>query len=218
MSGETRLYEFTAAMVTFDPIAHRYTLPDGREVPSVTRILSDTDVAVDFEELGALSRLTSGHLEAARQLGTAVHSDCHAWDDDDLDCDGVHPDVRPFLHAWIVFRANTGFTPERRERLVYHAGLGYAGTLDAVGLIPSGRRILVDIATGDPKHSAKQFQTAAYAAAYTEHPIDERWAVQLTPDNGVPYRIHVYSDWSDFGKFSAFVTTYHNQACRRIDR
>jgi hypothetical protein len=208
----------TADSLAFDPIAHRYTLPDGRVVPSVTQILAATGIAVDFE-----SRMTQYQglrevIEQRRGIGTAVHADCHAWDDNDLDLLDVHPDVRPFLNAWITFRTNSGFTPERRERLVYHAGLGYAGTLDAVGLIPSGRRILVDIATGDPKHSAKQFQTAAYAAAYTENPIDERWAVQLTPDSGIPYRIHVYSDWSDFSKFSAFCTTYHHQACRRIER
>ncbi len=208
----------TADMITFDPIAHRYALPDGREVPSVTTILSAVGVSVDFEAVGARSEKARMTLEYRRDVGTAVHRDCHSWDDDDLDLLDVHPDVRPFINAWITFRTNSGFTPERRERIVFHAGLGYAGTLDAVGLIPNGRRVLVDIATGDPKHSAKQFQTAAYAAAYTENPIDERWAVQLTPDNGVPYRIHVYSDWSDFGKFSAFVTTFHNQACRRIER
>lgn len=208
----------TADMITFDPIAHRYTLPDGRDVPSVTTILSAVGVSVDFQAIGARSEVDRAVLEYRRQLGTVVHADCHAWDDGDLWLYDVHPDAEPFLQAWISFRSNIGFVPERRERLVYHAGLGYAGTLDAVGLIPSGRRVLVDIATGDPRDSAKQFQTAAYAAAYTEHPIDERWAVQLTPDNGVPYRIHVYSDWSDFGKFSAFCTTFHNQACRRIER
>ncbi len=208
----------TAENLTFDPIAHRYTLPDGRDVPSVTTILSAVGVSVDFEAIGARSEDMRATMEYRRQLGTAVHADCHAFDDSELDYEQVHPDVKPYLDAWVMFRLNTGFTPERRERLVYHSGRDYAGTLDAVGLIPNGRRILVDIATGDPKHSAKQFQTAAYAAAYTENPIDERWAVQLTPDNGIPYRIHVYSDWSDFGKFSAFVTTYHNQACRRIER
>ena len=207
-----------ADLVSFDPVAHRYALPDGREVPSVTRILAATGVSVDFERIGERDPARRADLEYARQRGTAVHADCHAYDDGDLELSDVHADVLPFLNAWIVFRINSRFVPERRERIVYHSGLGYAGTLDAVGLIPNGRRVLVDIATGDPKHSAKQFQTAAYAAAYTEHPIDERWAVQLTPDNGIPYRIHPYTDWADFGKFSAFCTTFHNQACRRIDR
>lgn len=208
----------TADMITFDPIAHRYTLPDGRVVPSVTQILAATGISADFEAIGARSAFAREVLEAKRDLGTAVHADCHAWDDQDLDVEAVHLDVRPYLDAWIAFRANTGFAPEQRERIVYHPGLFYCGTLDAYGRIKSGKRILVDIATGDPAHSAKQYQTAAYAAASDEHQTDERWAVQLTPDNGVPYRIHVYSDWSDFGKFSAFCTTYHHQACRRIER
>jgi hypothetical protein len=208
-----------ADMITFDPIAHRYTLPDGRVVPSVTQILAATGISADFEAIGARSAFAREVLEAKRDLGTAVHADCHAWDDQDLDVEAVHPDVRPYLDGWIAFRANTGFTPEHRERIVYNAGLFYCGRLDAIGRTKSGRRILVDIATGDPEHSAKRYQTAAYQGADNVFmAIDERWAVQLTPDNGVPYRIHVYSDWSDFGKFSAFCTTYHHQACRRIER
>jgi hypothetical protein len=213
----------TADMITFDPIAHRYTLPDGRVVPSVTQILAATGISADFEAIGARSAFAREVLEAKRDLGTAVHADCHAWDDQDLDVEAVHPDVRPYLDAWIAFRANTGFAPEQRERIVYHPGLNYCGRLDAIGRIKSGRVILVDIATGDPEHSAKRYQTAAYMGArYMQGDetdwIDERWAVQLTPDNGIPYRIHVYSDWSDFSKFSAFCTTYHHQACRRIER
>ncbi len=50
-------------------------------------------------------------------------------------------------------------------------------------------------------------------------PIDERWAVQLTPKLRVPYRIKNYTAMSDahahFGKFMACLTVYHEQPARR---
>ena len=211
-----------AIALSFDPVAHVYALPDGRFVPSVTKILAAVGVSTDFEQIGAMWSLMRDRIEFKRDLGTAVHADCHAWDDTDLDLDTVHPDVRPYVDAWITFRANTGFQPDARERRVYHSGLFYCGTLDAIGPIRSGRRVLVDIKTGDPDDAGAQFQTAAYQAAYlTDHPdeaIDERWSVQLCPDSAIPYRVHPYTDWSDFQKFSAFVTTFHEQACRRRNR
>jgi hypothetical protein len=45
--------------------------------------------------------------------------------------------------------------------------------------------------------------------------IHERWAVQLVPDRGIPYRITPYSDYRDFGHFASFVATYHQIASRR---
>lgn len=211
-----------ASVLSFDPGAHVYALPDGRVVPSVTKILSAVGVSVDFDQIGAMSSTMRERIDWKRELGTAVHADCHAWDDDDLALESVHAEVRPYVDAWITFRANTGFVPDTRERRVYHSGLFYCGTLDAIGALPNGRRVLVDIKTGDPEDAGARFQTAAYREAYlADHAtasIDERWSVQLCPDNAIPYRIHPYADWTDFSKFAAFVTTFHEQACRRRNR
>ncbi len=208
-----------ASDIRFEADVHRYTLPDGTPVPSVTDILSAVGVSMDFEAIGAMSSKLSDDIAIKRQIGTAVHLDAHAYDDDDLLWNTVDPSVEPYVRAWATFRENSGLTPMTRERRVFHPGHFYCGTLDGIFLTPKRVRVLVDIKTGDPADSGCQFQTAAYQAAHAlEHPdepIAERWAVRLTPALSVPYRVTKYDDWRDFGVFQAFVTTFHHQSLRR---
>lgn len=210
----------TASALTFNAERHEYTLPDGSIVPSVTEVLRATGVSVDFDELGRLHSLART-IEARRELGRAVHADCHAFDDDDLEWASVDYRVLPYVNAWAACRENTGLVPLERERVVYDPRLRYCGTFDGI-FERRGRIILVDLKIGNPEEAGAQFQTAAYAAAYrTEHPevtIDERWSVELTPEHGIPYRIHTYGGWDDFLRFAAFVTTYYAQARRRATR
>lgn len=210
----------TAADIAFDAGAHEYRTPDGARVPSVTEILGAVGVSVDFEELGGLSLITFDQIERKRALGHALHADAHAYDDHDLDLDTVDPMVRPYLDAWITFRANTGITPLERERRVFHPTWRYAGTLDGLFTTPQGAIVLVDIKTGDPTDSGCQWQTAGYAEAYrVDHPntrISLRWGVQLQPGKVVPYTVHPYDRWRDVLEFQAFVTTYYRQAKRRF--
>lgn len=212
----------SAAALSFNPAGHEYRLPDGRIVPSVTQILSGVGVSVDFDGLRAVSDRLSDQIETKRLLGTAVHADCHAFDDDDLVWATLDPRVAPYVGAWGTFRTNTGLRPITRERRVFHPTLFYCGTLDGIFLTLQGRRVLVDIKTGDPDDSGCQYQTAAYAAAFVlEHPdepIEERWGVQLVPDRVIPYRVTPYTDWRDFAAFQVFKTTYDHQAARRRAR
>lgn len=209
----------TGAELSFDALAHEYRRPDGAVIPSVTQILGAVGVAVNFEELRTLSTFTAAAIELKREIGTALHQDAHAYDDNDLDWTTVDPRVLPYLHAWVTFRENSGLVPTTRERRVYHPTLGYAGTLDGIFQLPTGHRVLVDIKTGDPDDSGCAYQTAAYVAAYEiENPdavIHQRWGVRLTPDRAIPYRVSHYADWRDFAHFQAFVTTFHLQAVRR---
>jgi hypothetical protein len=202
---------------------HSYWTPPGRDggrrIPNVTSILGATGISVDFEALDAMS---PGRIELKRQLGSAVHADAHALDDDDLDWATVHEAVRPYLEAWMVWKANYRVLPASRERRLYHPGRGYCGTLDGIFGI-DGKRVLVDIKTGDPDDAGAHLQTAAYQAAWeVEHPdavIHERWSVQLTPGRTVPYAVTNYTarpdGWRDFTKFQAVLCTYHEQAVRR---
>jgi len=210
----------TAADIAFDAVAHEYRTPDGARVPSVTEILGAVGVSVDFEELGGRSAKTFADIERKRALGHALHADAHAYDDDDLNVDTVHAEVRPYLDAWITFRRNTGIRPIVRERRVYHPTWRYAGTLDGLFVTPQGVTVLVDIKTGDPTDSGCQWQTAGYAEAYRiDHPNDRiglRWGVQLVPGKVIPYVVHPYDSWRDVLEFQAFVTTYYRQARRRI--
>lgn len=208
---------FTSADLGFDAAAHTYTLPDGRQVPSVTQVLKACGISTDFDALAGI--IGRDRIEYARALGVAVHADAHAWDDGALDESTVHSDVRPFLEAWKTFRENSRLVPVSRERCVFDPTLFYCGTLDGIFRLPAGRLVLVDIKTGDPSSARADVQTAAYAHAWQlehlEHVISERWAVHLTPENGIPYRVHPYSDWRDFSKFASFVATFHEMRAQR---
>lgn len=211
----------TSRDIDFDPSSHVYRLvPSGLVLPSVTQILRETRVSTDFEALRRMGGERAEHIDAARAIGSAAHADAHAYDDGDLNWLTVHPDVLPYVEAWAVFREHKKLSPTVRERIVYHPTLGYTGTLDGIFTSPAyDAPILIDIATGDPRSSAKQFQTAAYLGAYAvEHPAAAacaRWAVQLIPERRVPYEITPYVDWKDFEKWRAFVTTFYEQAERR---
>lgn len=198
----------TSQDLTFDPVKHEYSVR-GVVVPSVTQILKATGVSQDFDELPRQDR-----IKRKRDIGTALHADSHAYDDGDLDLATVHPEVRPYLDAWIECRTAKGLTPASRERYVFDPGLWYAGTLDGIFVErATGQRVLVDFCVGDPTHAAKRFQTAGYQRAYElEHPdaeIHARWAIELCPERRVPYRVHPYTDWSDFQVWPAIVTTYY---------
>lgn len=207
-----------AAALTFTPETHEYRV-DGRRVPSVTEILKSTGVAVDFEELAGMSDRLGAAINEKRALGQALHSDAHSFDDNDLDWKTVDPRVLPYLEAWRTFRENSRLIPLGRERRVYHPALRYAGTLDGVFAKPPAINVLIDIKTGDPESAGARYQLAGYQLAcqaeHTHGYIHERWSVQLTPGNRVPYRITRYDDWRDFDTWKSIVTTYYAQAARR---
>lgn len=211
----------TGVDLLFYPETHEYFTPPGRDgglaVPNVTTILSAVRASVDFD---ALERVRPGVVEFRRQLGTAVHHDCHAYDDEDLDVATVDARVRPYLDVWGLVRMNKRLRPVTRERRVYHDKLGFCGTLDGIfEIVDTGQRILADLKIGDPEDAAAHLQTAGYEAAYRhEFPderIDERWSIQLCPGLATPYRIQRYRDFRDFGKFQACLTVFHEQPARR---
>lgn len=218
---------FTPGDLVYDPDRHRSWLPDGREVPHVTHVLKCTGLVRDFGALADRSPRAAANLEYARAQGSAVHADCHAYDDDDLDLAQVDPQNAPYVDAWIQARRDLQIVPvaHARERLVYHATFHYCGIQDGVfrrGLLQP-QLILADIKRGDPDDAAAHLQTAAYEAAWTRaHPdmkIDERWAVWLRPGRRVPYTIVNYTRRPgaahDFSKFLAALTVYNEQPARR---
>lgn len=215
---------------TYDPETHTSRHADGTEVPHVTRVLAEVGVATDFEELADGWPRLANAIEHARLRGTAVHADCHAYDDGDLLIETVHADVLPYLEAWMEARKNLKLVPKQRERYLHHPLYDYAGFMD--GLFTDGQEgladILADIKTGDPEHAAAHLQTAAYEAAHTVNviPTDDdffglrRWAIWLRPGRRVPYTVIDYTregrpHWEDFPKFAACLTVYREQAVRR---
>ena len=214
------------ADVAYDPATHTSRLPDGRNVPHVTTVLKAVGLSQDFIALSDMTPRIAEFVRMGGLRGTAVHADCHAYDDNDLDWDRVDERVRPFVEAWAQFREDKGLVPLVRERHVYHRHLVYTGIKDGLFSTARLRRVLVDLKCGDPEAAAAHLQTAAYEDAWhdmhPDQPIDERWAVQLIPGRRVPYRVSNYSigedRWLDAGKFQAALTVYNEQPGRRRRR
>jgi hypothetical protein len=217
----------TASDIIYDPDTHTSRTVHGHPVPHVTRVLACANLGEDFDALMEERPRMRRVIENARARGTAVHADCHAYDDDDLAWETVDAQVLPFVDAWRWFREDKRLTPiaHGRERRIYHPVFNYTGILDGIFeqlLVPFGiRRILVDIKTGDPASAAADIQTSAYQQAYeyeTKLAIDERWAVWLRPGLAIPYRVTNYSAMSDadqhFGVFCAALTVYNEQVKR----
>jgi hypothetical protein len=189
-AGYMDAYGKSAEALAFEPADHVYRLrATGEAVPSVTQILKATGVSLDFEALSASSPAIGRAVQVKRDIGIAVHADAHAFDDNDLVWATVNPEVRPYLEAWVAFREHYPFLrPATRERLVYHPGYRYAGTLDGIFLAKD--EVAVE--------------------------ITERWSVQLTPENRVPYRVTAYDDhYGDLEVWRSIVTTYWHQHNRR---
>ena len=127
-------------MLTFYEPNHTYRW-NNAIVPGVTEILEDCGIS-DF------SMVPRDALEAAQERGRLVHEITHMYDEDDLDMQSVDPSLQPYLDGWAKFRGDTGFTPELIEERVYNESYRYAGTLDRVGTMGTGRRTVVDIKTG----------------------------------------------------------------------
>ena len=212
------------ADLVYDPVAHATTC-GGQPVPHVTEILAATGLTTDFEALAARGGRIAEMLAHARARGTAVHADCHAYDDDDLDWAKVDPRIAPFVHAWAACRTALGLRPiaHARERQVFHPFEWYTGIQDGVFIDYAGVVVLGDIKTGDPEDAAAHLQTAAYAGAWDlAHPesrIQRRVAIWLVPQRRIPYRVIDYSAWPDAHEhlpvFLAAKCVYNNQPGRR---
>jgi hypothetical protein len=213
---------YTAKDLTFNEEQHLYTLPDGTIPPSVTEILSATGVSTDFNRLSDVNPRLAGQIEARRALGTAVHKDAHALDDDDLVWDRTNNKVKPYLLAWMTCKENLGLTPVARERVLYHPTLRYAGTMDGVFSVRDECLVLVDLKIGSAEDAAAHLQTALYWLAYEQdRPAQmptRRWAIELDPGRRVPYKLVRYENYDDFNKARAVVTTYYEQPARRFRR
>lgn len=218
----------TASDLIYDAATHTTRTPDGVDVPHVTHVLKSVGVTKDFEELSDINARLRSNVANASLRGTAVHADCHAFDDDDLEDDYFDRSgdgrIVPFVKAWARVREDKRLKPivHARERHVFHPLLLYTGIQDGIFESDLGL-ILVDLKTGDPEDAAAHIQTAAYEAAWRcenkKTKIAERWAVWLRPERKIPYTIMNYSarpDASlDFDKFAACVTVYYEQADRR---
>ena len=181
-------------MLTFDPILHEYR-DNGRLVPSVTQILAP---------LSNFEFVNPEVMRAAQDFGTAVHRACELDDLGQLDDDTLDEALTPYLLGWRKFSVEAGVHWEGIENRVHSQSMGYAGTLDRVGLV-DGMRAIVDIKSGTKLFPATGPQTAAYAQAFAPlaHRSFKRYAVRLCP-NG--YELKEYTSATDWATFVSLIT------------
>lgn len=200
-------------MLTFDEATHVYRW-NGQPVPNVTRVLAP---------LTDYSRIPEDVLARAQLEGKAIHRMVELYMKGALDLADMHSDeskqwMLPRLTALERFIDETGFVCLEAERPIYNHRLGYAGTPDLIGGMPSVKRLRGRLAVVDVKRSffagpAIGLQTAAYARAWNDTnartawvPEANRFALQLRADG--TYRLESFEDGDDFAAFLALLTTH----------
>lgn len=166
------------SVVEFDAEEHRYFV-DGKEKPSVTRIIKDEGLSIDY------SAVDEATLNAAAERGTDVHHGCglislfgwRAWKGRSGElmrriCEEVPAHRWHYLEAFANWAELYNWRALHIERVVYSRIHDYIGTLDGWGMVdlPGGATdvpVLPDIKTrvcvrGDG------YQTAAYLSAFIE--------------------------------------------------
>ena len=186
------MYEFT-----FDEATHTYTL-NGRRLPSVTQILKP--IGPDF------TMVPADVLEAKRQLGTAAHLACELDDDDDLDELTLAEALQPYVAAWRKFKADTGALVLDNERQLFHASLGFAGTIDRRVTL-RGDLWLLDLKTSAEPHASYGVQLAGYHLLTQLDEPHRRGTVHLRDDG--TYRLHEFKNPNDAACFRALLALHH---------
>lgn len=200
------------ARLTFDELAHAYTLDDVR-VPSVTQVLQGSGAMIDF------SKIPQPILMEARDRGAAVHRAAHYWLEGDFDVDdftATFPEYAGYLHSLIALFKTGRLQTFACERRVASPLYGYAGTFDWIGDF-DGVPAILDWATGAPADVAKDLQLSAYETAAREwaqlgedpvlaeffgsrSPRLQRVAVRLMKDGALP-KLEPYNDPRLFTEF-----------------
>jgi len=143
-----------------------YLLANGKPAPSVTTILSLLNKPALNDWRAALGKKRTEEItRLAADFGSAVHAGIEAVCSEGQVPHYTHPRLKAAIdnfqlwadknvRRWIVF-----------EKAVYHDDLGYAGTIDAIAELHSGKIVLVDFKTSKKIRWEYYLQTVAYARA-----------------------------------------------------
>lgn len=184
-------------MLSFDPVAHRYTY-NGLHVPNVTSVLSP---------LTSYAMVNPEKLETARQKGVAIHKMVELWCKNDLDETTLPEWMRPALDQWKKFVTESGFRIFQSEVRVFHKTYRYAGTLDLVGNIDRSI-VYIDVKRSFLAGASIGYQLAAYAEADGAKHY-KRFALKLREDG--QYRLEPFTDKMDFTNFLTCLNFYRLQ-------
>jgi hypothetical protein len=209
-AGPTRL--------DFEPQGHVYRV-DGVVVPSVTQLLEDAGLTVDY------AAIPQAVLQHARHRGIHVDACCDLLDEDALDWSSVHPEAVPYVEAWARFCAEEGYEPAAGQVPLYHPRYGYAGTADSIGTL-NGHWVVVERKATTKMAATYGLQTAGYAQpglwaappgggplSPVAWPAPARLGVQLKRDSS--YAVVPYEDAEDLAAFLGVVALYRWRGLRR---
>lgn len=183
------------APLRFVADTHTYSVGD-TALPSVTSLID-----------GALvnyAGIPPAVLAHARDMGRAVHLATKLHDDGDLDEASLDPRLRPYLDAYLRFRAETDFETHLVEQPLYHPKLLYAGTPDRAGMLDRAL-IVLDLKKMLVLSSWIGTQLAAYAELLRVNgcKVKKRYALSLRADG--TYRLREFRSVDDWPCFLALL-------------
>lgn len=173
----------SATILQFEPETHEYKR-NGFVVPSVTQVL---------HKAGFID--TKYMTELGRWRGSYCHLACEYDDRDELDESTMRPEMLGYLAGWRKFRLETGFVPTEIEYRVLSNEWGYAGILDRIGTLRSGKKVLLDIKTGALLDYCRM-QLAAYLNCLPDPFLYERMAVRITDKGGYKCKPYPMSNYT----------------------
>lgn len=180
----------------FDEATHTYTL-GGVALPSVT----DVCAPLTSDKYGGKNAV----VQYAANRGSRIHELCALYDFDALP-DEIEAECVPYLKAWADFCRDWRPVWERVEWPGW-SSLGFAGTVDRIGLI-DGKRRVVDIKTASSLDRASKISLCCQTFGYTVIAVEEGMrmdgeplGVQLKKDG--TYTVHDTGKIQDKYNFKA---------------
>ena len=187
----------TPNKIEFNEALHEYRV-GGILTPSVSQILKAKGIMESFR-----------HNPTALNNGTAIHRALELHDLGKLEESSLDKRLAKCIQLWEKFKKEIGVicVLGAEERVCF--GVMYAGTIDRILSLNSGKKMILDFKSGSPQPWAA-LQTAGYAMAYdiTNHKEYERCCAKVHWDmDRIIYK--PYNDPADFNSFMAMATVYH---------
>lgn len=157
------------------------------------------------DEIKAAKGAWGAKTKKAMDVGTRIHKLCEAYARGEfnessltLRLEEEQKEVRNGFDAYLEWTAKTGFVASEVEKVV--AGVGYAGTADAIGFLRDGTRVLVDWKSGAGGTIYPEYilQWNAYAATQG---IRDGFIVVFNRDTGEPHEYPVKFSEDTFDVF-----------------
>lgn len=188
--------------IEFDEINHIYRI-EGIIIPSVTQIINGIGLIKFYG-------ISPEILERKAEIGRYVHTACEFYDQDNLNMDTLHTELKGYLDGWIKFKTDFKFEPIEIELMLFHPTYRFAGRIDRIGLIGKDK-VLIDIKSGVPQKS-DCIQTAGYQILHeegkgTKDKIKKRMSVYL--NKGGDYSVIEHKEMTDKNIFLSALSIYN---------